>query len=149
MGARAAALAALLASVAYLALAVQFPLGTAARPGAGLFPVCVGIYLCVVAAALALSAFRRERLAPAPPRRPLANEARARVAVTMGALVAYCLLLPWAGFPAVTLAFVTPLLRRLGGGWLTAAVGGLLAAAISYYLFAVLLGVPLPLGLLG
>ena len=63
MGARGAALVALAASGAYLALAAGFPLGTAASPGAGLFPVAVGAYLVLVAGALTLAAFRRERAA--------------------------------------------------------------------------------------
>ena len=150
MGARAAALLALAASGAYLALALGFPLGTAASPGAGLFPVAVGAYLVLVAAALALAAFRHECAVAVTPGAPLSVGARRRVAVTIAALAGFCLALPWAGYPVVAFAFVTALLRRLGGGgWAGAAAAGLLVAGASYYLFAVLLGVPLPLGLLG
>jgi len=67
---------------------------------------------------------------------------------TAAALLGYCLLLPWIGYPVASLIFVTLLLRCLGAGWRTALVTGLASAAVSYYLFGVLLGVPLPRGLL-
>src|SRR3989338_123907 len=121
MGARAAAPLALAASGAYLALALGFPPRTAAPPRAA-----------------------------GPAGAPLSVGARRRVSVTIAALAGFCLALPWAGYPVVAFAFVTALLRRLGGGgWAGAAAAGLLVAGASYYLFAVLLGVPLPLGLLG
>ena len=73
--------------------------------------------------------------------------ARGRVAVTAAALLGFCLLLPWLGYLLVSFAFVAVLLRRLGGGGWTGAIAIAVAtAAASYYLFAVLLGVPLPQG---
>ena len=62
-------------------------------------------------------------------------------------LVAFCLALPWIGYPAAALAFVTVVLRYLGSRWTTALLAGVLSSAISYALFAVLLDVPLPRGL--
>ena len=47
----------------------------------------------------------------------------------------------------VAFAFVGFLLRALGGrGWVVIVMTALLSAVLSYYLFAVLLGVPLPRG---
>jgi putative tricarboxylic transport membrane protein len=140
---RGVALAFLAASVVYLALAMGFPFGTLARPGAGFFPVGVGVFLCAAALTVVAAGFRRVPAA-AP---PLAPESRRRVAVTGAALAAFCLLVPWLGYPACAFLFVMLVLRRLGGGrWLSVLIIAALSAAISYYVFASLLSVPLPRG---
>jgi hypothetical protein len=69
------------------------------------------------------------------------------VVISVVALVAFCLVLPWVGYPAAAFAFVTVVLRYLGSRWTTALLTGALSAAGSYVLFAVLLDVPLPRGL--
>jgi hypothetical protein len=104
------ALGFLVASGAYLAGALGFPVGSVARPGPGFFPVAVGVFLCVAAAALAVAVGRRPRLAATD----VTPAARVRVATTVLGLVGFCLLLPWAGYPASAFAFVALLLRRLG-----------------------------------
>jgi hypothetical protein len=160
---RAAALGLLAAAAAYLWLATRLRLGTVAAPGAGFFPVVVGVFLCATALGLLL---RLCRLGPLPPgagvrsggeptgvqgavTEPAAGTAGAlrRLAATVGALAGFSLLLPWIGYPVAAFAFVLVLLRALGtGGWTAAGLWALGAAAVSYYLFAVLLGVPLPRG---
>jgi hypothetical protein len=75
-------------------------------------------------------------------------DARGRVAVTAAGLVGFCLFLPWLGYHVASFAFVALLLYRLGGGgWATAIAIAAASAGVSYYVFAVLLGVPLPRGL--
>ena len=66
--------------------------------------------------------------------------------ISVVALVAFCLALPWIGYPVAALAFVTVILRYLGGRWTPALLTGALSSAGSYVLFAVLLDVPLPRG---
>jgi hypothetical protein len=68
------------------------------------------------------------------------------VIVSVIALVAFCLVLPWIGYPAAAFGFVAVVLRYLGAGWTAALLTGVLSAAGSYGLFAVLLDVPLPRG---
>jgi putative tricarboxylic transport membrane protein len=137
------ALGFLVASGAYLAAALGFPVGSVARPGPGFFPVGVGVFLCLAAAALAVATGRRPRLAAAD----VTPAARVRVATTVLGLVGFCLLLPWAGYPASAFAFVALLLRRLGDArWPGTLVIAALSALVSYYAFGVLLGVPLPRG---
>jgi hypothetical protein len=149
MGERWAALAFCVGSGAYLAASLAFPLGTAARPGPGFFPVAVGAFLCLVALGFALAAFARPVTAAGDARVARPADAWARVAVTMAALAGFCLLLPWTGYPPVAFVFVALLLKRLGdGGWVGALVAAALGAAASYYVFAVLLAVPLPKGVL-
>jgi hypothetical protein len=141
---RAWALGFLAASGAYLAASLLFPLGTVPRPGPGFFPVGVGLFLCGVTAALAVALLRRPaagRIAAVP------ADARRRVLTTVAALAGFCLLLPWLGYPACAFLFVALVLRRLGdGGWAGVLLTAALSALGSHYLFAVLLGVPLPRG---
>lgn len=140
---RGVALGFVAASAGYLALSFSYPFGSVAKPGAGFFPVAVGIFLCAAAATVLVVGFRRAAAGGAP----LEVEARARVLVTAAALAGFCVLLPWLGYPLCALAFVALLLRRLGaGGWRGAVVTAVLSAAVSYYIFAVLLAVPLPRG---
>ncbi len=142
---RAWALGFLIASGAYLAASLGFPLGNVAKPGPGFFPVGVGVFLCLAAAALAITLARGPRVVAAGPGVP--TDARARVAVTVLGLAGFCLLLPWLGYPACAFLFVTFVLRRLGGGgWPGVVLTAGLSALLSHYLFGVLLGVPLPRG---
>jgi len=143
---RLVALAVLAATVVYLANGWPLSQGTAARPGPGFFPLAVGGFGAVVALTWLVSALRR---APAPAvGTRVAGEGVARVAATAGGLVGFCLLLPWAGYPAAAFLFTGLLLRRLGAGWKGATVTAIVSALGSYYLFGVLLGVPLPRGIL-
>ena len=66
--------------------------------------------------------------------------------ISVAALAAFCLALPWIGYPVAAFAFVAVVLRYLGGRWTTALLTGALSSAGSYGLFAVLLDVPLPRG---
>jgi putative tricarboxylic transport membrane protein len=140
------ALAVVAASGLYLLNAWPLPLGTAARPGAGFFPLGIGLFGIAFALVWTARAFRRAPAAAGPAYIPA--EARGRVVATTAALVGFCLLLPWVGYPAAALIFAASSLRWLGAPWKTALVLGLASAAISYYLFAVLLSVPLPRGVL-
>jgi hypothetical protein len=66
------------------------------------------------------------------------------VAISVAALVVFCLMLPWIGYPAAAFGFVAVVLRYLGARWTTALLTGVLSSAGSYGIFAVLLDVPLP-----
>jgi putative tricarboxylic transport membrane protein len=140
------ALAVLVGSGVYLANAWPLPLGTAARPGAGFYPLAVGMFGAFVALAWLVGALRRVPVAAAAAGLP--REAHRRVGAAVGLLVGFCLFLPWTGYPPVAFLFTGLLLRGLGAGWTSALVIALVSAAGSYYLFGVLLGVPLPTGVL-
>ena len=142
---RAWALGFLVASGAYLAASLSFPLGSVAKPGPGFFPVGVGVFLCLAAAGLTGTLVRGPRAVAAGPGVP--PDARARVATTVLGLAGFCLLLPWLGYPVCAFLFVGLVLRRLGGGgWPGVVITAVLSALVSHYLFGVLLGVPLPRG---
>jgi putative tricarboxylic transport membrane protein len=141
--ARAVPLVLLVVAAIYLTLAVRLPFGTAARPGAGFYPVIVALFAVAVALAATAGAFRGARGAEAV---ELAPDARRRVAISVAALVVFCLVLPWIGYPAAAFGFVAVVLRYLGARWTTALLAGVLSSAGSYGIFAVLLDVPLPRG---
>jgi hypothetical protein len=146
VGERLLALTLLAASGVYLAGALPLPHGTVARPGAGFFPVAVGVFGAAVALVWVMSAFWR---APATVGAGAAGrDGLGRVGATAGALVGFCLLLPWTGYPVAAFAFAGLVLRRLGASWAAALATALASAVVSYYLFGVLLGVPLPRGVL-
>ena len=143
MLARAVPLVLLVVAAIYLTLAVRLPFGTAARPGAGFYPVIVALFAVAVALAATAGAFRGARGAEAV---ELAPAARRRVAISVAALIVFCLVLPWIGYPAAAFGFVAVVLRYLGARWTTALLAGVLSSAGSYGIFAVLLDVPLPRG---
>jgi len=137
----------LIASGVYLSLAIKLPLGTTARPGAGFYPTAVAVFACIVGLAATLRAFVTPRVAAAVAAADGETPGgRRRVLSTVLMLGASCFVLPWIGYPATALVFVTLVLRGLGSRWPSAFVIGAVSAALSFYLFAVLLDVPLPRG---
>jgi hypothetical protein len=146
MIARAIPVAILAAAGLYLAQALALPFGSAARPGAGFYPVAVGVFACLVALVATVRAFLARDHARRAAAEPMAPAARGRVVASVAALAAFCLILPWAGYPITAFLFVAVVLRRLGSRWPAAIALGVASAAVSHYLFAVLLEVPLPRG---
>jgi putative tricarboxylic transport membrane protein len=144
--ARAVPLALLVAAGIYFTLALRLPFGAAERPGAGFYPVIVAVFALVVALAATASAFRGAPGAEDEATATLDAASRRRVVISVVALVAFCLVLPWVGYPVAAFAFVAVVLRYLGARWPTALLTGALSSAGSYGLFAVLLDVPLPRG---
>jgi len=140
---RAVALAFLAGSALYLVQATRLPLGSVEQPGAGLFPILVGAFLLAVSAAHLLQDLRRSSgTQPLPP----AGTGR-RVMGVVAALGAFCLLLPWLGYAVAALGLLLAILRLFGlARWGMTAAVALVATVASYYLFAVVLGVPLPAG---
>jgi TctA family transporter len=132
------------ASLGYLANAWPLPFGTAARPGPGFYPMAVGAFGAAVALAWVVSVFQPASTTAG--RWPMDLQARIRVSATAGLLVGFCLLLPWIGYPLAALLFTGLLLRGLGARWDAAAIVAVGSALVSYYVFGVLLGVPLPRG---
>jgi hypothetical protein len=67
--------------------------------------------------------------------------------VTVIALIGFCLALPLAGYPVSMFALLLVTLRLFGlSRWTVAAAASLALTAASWYVFAAVLGVPLPAG---
>ena len=134
------------AAGAYLTQALGLPYGTAARPGAGFYPTFVALFACAVGVIMTVRAFMTPLRAAGVREAGTDTAARRRALSTMLVMIAFCLLLPWTGYPVVAFGFVAFLLQRLGSTARAAAITGALTAAVSYYVFGVLLDVPLPRG---
>lgn len=140
---RAVALAFLAGSALYLVQAARLPLGSVEQPGAGLFPLLVGALLLAASVAHLLQDLRRGSGGPPLP----SAETGRRVMGVVAALGAFCLLLPWLGYGVTALGLLLAILRLFGlARWGMTAAVALVATVASYYLFAVVLGVPLPAG---
>ena len=118
-------------------------LASAWGPGAGFYPVAVGVFGASVILAWLATALRGTATGHAV---AIPADARGRVLITAGLLAGFCLALPWTGYLVAAFLFTGLLLRGLGAGWATALVIGAASALASNYGFGVLLGVPLPRG---
>lgn len=136
---------AMLLAVAYLAEAMRYPRGTMAQPGPGLFPLAVGALMLIAALGTGLEARSRKTWEEMDwPRGSDALRVLGVLAVSLG----YVLLLPRLGHPvAATLVTLVVLQMMQFRGWVVRLTLSLVIGLGSYYLFAVLLGVPLPTGI--
>ncbi len=135
----------LLLSVFYLAQAVTYPWGTAAQPGPAVYLVPVGLLGLVGALGTGIEALVKR------PREPVqwpSAQGSWRVLVILGATAAYVLLLQYVGHPVGGTLLTLVVLQIMGmRGW-PAKIGISLGVGLgSFYVFSVLLGVPLPAGL--
>ncbi len=112
-------------------------------PGPGVFPLVVGIGLTALSLFIALRAsFSGERGESPFPR----GVDLQRVFAAFGSLAFYVVALPVLGHPLSSGIFFGATLRVMGmRSWKRVALGGVSAALLSWYLFRVVLEVPLPL----
>jgi len=134
-----------LLAVAYLAEAMRYPRGTMAQPGPGLFPLAVGVLLLIVAVGSGLEVWLDGTSGDMGwPRGSDALRVLAVLATSLG----YVVLLPYVGHPvAATLVTLAVLQVMHVRGWVLKVGLSLGLGLGSYYLFAVVLGVPLPAGI--
>jgi len=128
----------------YTVLAVRYGLGTLDDPGAGFYPVVVGALLLLACIGTAVEAIaRRPDTAVAWP----SGIARVRMLALVAASVGYVVLLPYAGHPVAGTLVTLAALQVMGlRGWPLKLALALAVGLGSHYLFAVVLGVPLPRG---
>lgn len=126
----------------YLIEAVRYPLGTAAQPGPGLYPLLVGVVLILSAVGMGREAFLR---APQGAVEWPAGKARPRVIAVGVSALGYSFLLPLLGHPLTAGLLALVVLQVMGARPWFLRVGVAVAIVLgSHYVFAVLLGVPLP-----
>lgn len=131
------ACAVLLALVTGLAvyLAYGLGLGSLDNPGPGLWPFAVSGATLALTIALLVTGTSWARSPQGAPRWVLSS---------IVAFIVYCAILPLFGFVVATVPLAFFFARVIGNaGWITSAVTGVVAPLASYYLFDVLLGVPL------
>ncbi len=120
--------------------AASMPAGTPALPGPGMLPMVLGTLLGIAALALLPPCLR-----PAPQRDAPIVYANRHIALAVLSLIGAGLLLEPAGFvPAATLYLFAMLWMLSPLGWWRSLAAAAVAAAVTKYLFADLLGVALP-----
>ena len=137
----------LFVSAGYLAMTVRLPFGAMDRPGAGVFPLAVGIVMLIASLFTMWEGWRFERSERvAIPR----GTDRRRLLALVGLLLGYFLALPWLGQAVTSTLFCILLMRMLSAlGWTRIIVYSLVISLVLYGLFVVLLKVPMPRGVLG
>jgi putative tricarboxylic transport membrane protein len=140
-------IAALVLTLLYLAGAVSYPMGTMDQPGPGMYPLFVGIFLLIATVCSLVSHLSRpvSLKLDLPKGRDLG-----RVLAVTAAAVAYPVLFPYAGHLLASVVTVFLVLHTMGlSSWLAKAGFTVAIGLGSYYLFGVILKVPLPRGVFG
>ena len=130
---------------------LQYPLGTTSLPGAGLFPLIAAILLIILSSCIVISSFlqRDEQILSKVPFFP-AKETPKRILYGFVSLVGFRYLVPILGFGPTTFIFIFFLGKVLARYGVKANLLFSACAAIaSYYLFQILLKIPLPTGIFG
>ncbi|MBZ9894372.1 MULTISPECIES: tripartite tricarboxylate transporter TctB family protein [unclassified Mesorhizobium] len=132
---------------AYLALAVRLPFGRMDRPGAGVFPVFVGIILIIASFAALWEGWRMNSIPSI--RFPVGTDLK-RVLALVALLFGYFFALPWLGQIVAGAIFCMLLMRVLSDtSWLRIIAYSVTLSLILDLVFERLLAVPLPHGVLG
>ena len=135
----------------YLLYSWQYESGTLAGPGPGFFPRILAIILIGSNLWLLLRALLRRK--EGTRLRTLLEGTDARGILTAGAVVAaiilYLLILPAAGFLLASPLLVLFLARVMGGkSWIGNLLLAVISSACTYWLFWIIMRVPIPMGLL-
>ena len=145
----------LAAGIVYEVMALWMPRGRIGQPGPGFFPVVVGAFLILTAAACLIQALAVRR--PAGPARDAAENVTPvpstrqthKTWLLLTFLVLYIFALQPLGFAIAILVFLLASIQVFGyRKWLPAVGISAALTTISYLTFVVWLKVPLPLGIL-
>ncbi len=149
-------LALLAFALAYLFMAVRYPVETLDNPGPGVFPRAVGGFLVAVAAWQVLRASwalrRRDagsvRTAGVTDAEPAgSNTSGSRPLLMIGLLALYLLAIPWIGFYLCTGVLIVAVSKLMNvPGWVRSLALALGILGCSYAIFQIWLKVPFPRG---
>ena len=132
-------------------ISLQYPIGTIHLPGAGLFPLLASTLLMMLSGSILVVAFLKkvEQGSPKASFFP-SRETPRRIIYGFVSLLAFRYLLPLIGFAPATFLFIFFLGRFLGHYRLRVnIIFSAVTAFVSYYLFQILLKIPLPRGVFG
>jgi putative tricarboxylic transport membrane protein len=122
--------------------------GSIRTPQTGFFPILLACLLLVLSFALLGQALRQSATAPSLWR--VGSEGWKRIGSVFLILMAFALVLESVGFLISTFLLMVLLLRAIDPQkWHVVIAAALSTALVSYFLFAWLLNIPLPAGLLG
>ena len=124
--------------------ALKLPFGRASAPGAGFFPAVLAVLLAAVALAGLIAALRGGEQEGEASRLVWKKNI-----LTVTALLAFAFIFEYVGYLVTTFLFVAFLLRIVERkSWAQAGAVALSASLVSYIIFGLLLGAPLPAGFL-
>jgi putative tricarboxylic transport membrane protein len=122
----------------------KLPFGRTSVPGAGFFPTVLAMLLAMVSLIGLIAALRGN--GSDQNQEPLFWR---KMLLTLAALLAFAAIFEFAGYVVTTFLFVMFLLRAVERkSWTQAGAVALSASLVSYILFGLLLGAPLPAGIL-
>ena len=120
--------------------------GELRKPGSGLFPLLIGMFLLIVSFLL----FLQTRSHATADKEGGEKVSVRNILLCISSLYAYILVLEWLGFIASTFFLILFLLKAIEHkGWRLAVTTALLTAAVSYAFFGIALRAALPRGILG
>lgn len=133
------------------ALSLQMPIGTFRMAGSGLFPLCLGIALMLLALLYLANLLLQKDAKRQPAEAEVALPGAAgQMLLFLGASALATLCLDFLGYPLTAFLLMLAQLAILGVRQPAALVSlPLLTAAASYLLFVRFLRIPLPKGLIG
>jgi putative tricarboxylic transport membrane protein len=132
-------------AIGALIVSMKLPLGTLNAPAAGFFPAVLAALLALTSLLSFINALRsgHERADPAEPLR------WKKIVFTVSSLLVYAFVFESFGYLVATFLFIIFLLRIVEQKtWGLAVAVAFVAAFFSYLIFGLLLGTPLPAGLL-
>ncbi|MBM2803956.1 MAG: Tripartite tricarboxylate transporter TctB family [Deltaproteobacteria bacterium] len=142
------ALALVSASAFLLFEAGRFNFGTLRVPQTGFFPKTLVTLLLLLSLVLLVQALRRKETERGSEK--IAADGWTRIAATLATMIGFALVLEWLGFLLSTFVLMVLLLRAIEAPrWSKVFTVALVTALAVYGLFAWLLSVPLPAGVLG
>jgi putative tricarboxylic transport membrane protein len=122
----------------------KLPFGRTSVPGAGFFPTVLAVLLAMVSLIGLIAAPQGNGMDQS--QEPLFWR---KMLLTLAALLAFAAIFEFAGYVVTTFLFVIFLLRAVERKtWTQAGAVALCASLVSYILFGLLLGAPLPTGFL-
>lgn len=137
-------------ALAVIAYSTTFPSLHGQDYGPNLFPTIIGLGLVLCGAILVIQGIAQKATTPMV---VIGEWARDRsnvvnVAILIGSIGFYILISDWLGFILTSLLILTTLLVRLGSTWSTSLIVAVVTTFIIHTLFAKVLLVPLPWGIL-
>jgi putative tricarboxylic transport membrane protein len=122
--------------------------GSMRVPQTGFFPKTLLVLVLVLSLCLLVQTLRQAETETRT--QPIPSEGWIRIGATLATLLGFALLLEWLGFFVSTFLLMVLLLRAIEAmPWAKVVLVALSTALIAYCIFAWLLGVPLPAGVLG
>jgi putative tricarboxylic transport membrane protein len=137
----------LVTGILYCVGGLLLPMGTIDAPKGGLFPLIVGVFIVAISLSLLFHSFKGVQDSQEPSETFPKGADRNRLLAVSVSLLIFALCLKPLGYLISTVGLMAVIVRLFGlRGWAKIALAAALTGFLSYYLFAVILEVPLPRG---